>query len=127
MGLGLTFAVIGAAIGVGGIIYAVLWLLAALDVRDARRSNRQSLRSGWAMGRSSLSDLGGVLVFAFASSSIRVKKLIFASSNPDGALQERQSQASTESLSANPKAFLAACTSGISCVQCSDAKSSRLT
>jgi hypothetical protein len=31
MRLGLTLAVIGAAIGIGGIIYAVLWLLAALE------------------------------------------------------------------------------------------------
>ena len=29
--VGLTLAVIGAAIGVGGIIYGILWLLAALE------------------------------------------------------------------------------------------------
>jgi hypothetical protein len=29
--VGLTLAVIGAAIGIGGIIYGVLWLLAALE------------------------------------------------------------------------------------------------
>jgi hypothetical protein len=119
-----TLGVIGATISIGGIIYAVLWLLAALDVRDADAPTVRVCVAG-GPGGSSLSDLGGVLVFA--SASIWVKKFIFASSNPDGALQERQSQASTESLSASPKAFLAACTSGISCVQCSDAKSSRLT
>ncbi len=118
-------AVIGAAIGIEGIIYAVLWLL-ALDVRDADAPTVRVCVAG-GPGRSSLSDLGGVLVLASASASIWVEKFIFASSNPDGALQERQSQASTESLSASPKAFLAACTSGISCVQCGDARSSRLT
>ena len=122
--LGLTLAVIGATIGIGGIIYAVLWLLAASTFVMPDAPTVRVCVAG-RPGRSSSSDLGGVLVFA--SALIWVKKFIFASSNPDGALQERQSQASTESLDAGPKAFLAACTSGISCVQCTDARSSRLT